>query len=134
GSSHALVVVRSQDNKDRWIMEMHPETGKLTLMDRQRDEAWIAGPGIGWNYSMGNVGWINDHICWFQSEATGYSHLYLYDLLTHQKRALTSGKYEVQTATLSRDKKSFYITTNAVEPGQTQFYRLDIATGRQTRL
>ncbi|PJJ76008.1 dipeptidyl aminopeptidase/acylaminoacyl peptidase [Thermoflavifilum aggregans] len=134
GSSHALVVVRSQDNKDRWIMEIHPETGKLTLMDRQRDEAWIAGPGIGWNYSMGNVGWINDHICWFQSEATGYSHLYLYDLLTHQKRALTSGKYEVQTATLSRDKKSFYITTNAVEPGQTQFYRLDIATGRQTRL
>ncbi|MBX5438978.1 MAG: S9 family peptidase [Thermoflavifilum sp.] len=130
----AIVVVRSQDNKDRWIMELHPENGKLTLIDRQRDEAWIAGPGIGWNYSMGNVGWINDHQCWFQSEATGYSHLYLYDLLTHEKRALTAGKYEVQTAVLSRDKKTFYITTNAIEPGQTQFYQLDIATGKQTQL
>jgi len=132
--THALVVVRSMDNKDRWIMELHPENGKLTLIDRQRDEAWIDGPGIGWKYSLGNVGWVNDHICWFQSEATGYSHLYLYDLQTQQKRALTHGRYEVQTAVLSRDKKSFYITTNAVEPGQLQFYRLDIATGQQVRL
>ncbi|MCL6523923.1 MAG: prolyl oligopeptidase family serine peptidase [Thermoflavifilum sp.] len=132
--SHALVVVRSLDNKDRWIMDLHPDNGKLTLIDRQRDEAWIDGPGIGWKYSMGNVGWVNNHICWFQSEATGYSHLYVYDFHTQQKHALTQGHYEVQSAVLSRDKKSFYITTNAIEPVQKQFYRLDIATGQQTQL
>ena len=49
----AVMVVRSQDNKDRWIMQLDPSTGELTLLDRQRDEAWIGGPGIsGWNFHI----------------------------------------------------------------------------------
>ena len=52
----AMVVVRSQDNKDRWIMLLNMEDGSLSLLDRQRDEAWIGGPGIvGWNFSTGTV-------------------------------------------------------------------------------
>jgi hypothetical protein len=35
----AIVDIRSQDNKDRWIMRANPENGKLSLIDRQRDEA-----------------------------------------------------------------------------------------------
>ncbi|MCW3088915.1 MAG: dipeptidyl peptidase, partial [Sediminibacterium sp.] len=37
----AVVDIRSQDNKDRWIMELDAATGKLKPLDRQRDEAWI---------------------------------------------------------------------------------------------
>ena len=56
----ALVVVRSADNKDRWIMTLDLESGKFDLIDRQRDEAWVGGPGIqGWNGSIGNVGWLD---------------------------------------------------------------------------
>jgi hypothetical protein len=43
----AAVVLRSQDNKDRWIMLLDLPTGQLRLLDRQRDEAWIGGPGMG---------------------------------------------------------------------------------------
>jgi dipeptidyl aminopeptidase/acylaminoacyl peptidase len=128
----AIVEIYSQDNKDRWIMELQPATGALTLIDRQRDEAWIGGPAIG-PFGAG-AGWINDHTIWFQSEETGYSHLYRYDLKTRTKTALTSGQYEVQTAQLSRDKKYFYITTNEVHPGEKHFYRLPVTGGKAERL
>ncbi|MET0242810.1 MAG: DPP IV N-terminal domain-containing protein, partial [Flavitalea sp.] len=114
---YAVVDIRAQDNKDRWIMLLDPATGALSLLDRQRDEAWIAGPGIG--FGFGNAGsiWINDNTIWFQSEATGYSHLYKINVETKEKTTLTSGNYEVQRTQLSSDKKNFFITTNAVHPG-----------------
>jgi dipeptidyl aminopeptidase/acylaminoacyl peptidase len=115
----AVVDIRSQDNKDRWIMQLDATTGKLTLIDRQRDEAWIGGPGI-----FGTPGWINNNTVYFQSEATGYSHLYTYDINAHTKQALTQGKWEVQQAKLSRDKKYFYLLTNETHPGKQNWYRI----------
>ncbi|WP_341837595.1 prolyl oligopeptidase family serine peptidase [Chitinophaga pollutisoli] len=128
--TRAIVNIRAQDNKDRWIMLLDPATGTLTPLDRQRDEAWVAGPGINW----GSLGWINEQTCWFQSEATGYSHLYTYNVATGKKTALTSGKFEVQDAQLSRDKNHFYITTNEVHPGEKQFYKLAVAGGKPERI
>lgn len=128
GANAAIVNIRSLDNKDRWIMLLEPIAGKLSLLDRQRDEAWIGGPG------MMNGGWIDNQTYWYQSETSGYSHLYTVNIHTLAKKALTSGNYEVQKAGLSNDKKFFYITTNLVHPGEKQFYRLNIATGKQERL
>jgi hypothetical protein len=53
------------------------------------------------------TGWINDQLFYFQSEATGYSHLYSYDLTTNTKKALTSGNYEVQDRSAQQKQKSF---------------------------
>ncbi len=47
---------------------------------------------------------------------------------------MTSGKYEVQQAELSKDKKYFYITTNEVHAGERQFYRLPVAGGKAERI
>jgi hypothetical protein len=69
-----LVVARAHDNKDRWICLLDPESGTLQVLDRQRDEAWIAGPGI--SGFTGSIGWLPDNeTVWFQSEESGYSHL-----------------------------------------------------------
>ncbi len=131
----AVMDIRSRDNKDRWLMSLDAATGKLHLLDRQRDEAWIAGPGIGWGpNSEGNAGWINDNIFWYQSETTGYSHLYKINTKTGEKTQLTSGAYEVQAASLSKDKKYFYITTNEVNPGEQQFYRISVTGGKAERI
>jgi dipeptidyl aminopeptidase/acylaminoacyl peptidase len=120
----AIVDIRSVDNKDRWIMSLDPSTAKLTLINRQRDEAWVGGPG---NSSYrANAGWINDHAFYFQSEQTGYSHLYTYDLNTKTTTALTKGNYEVQDAVLTKNKKAFYILSNEVHPGQQNWYKLTI--------
>ncbi len=131
--THAVLEIRSQDNKDRWLMLWDTATGKLKLLDRQRDEAWIGGPGTG-GFGGRNTGWIDENTFWFQSEATGYSHLYTVNVLTGEKKALTSGKYEVQQAQLSDDKKYFYIITNEVHPGEQQFYRLSVTGGKAERI
>ncbi|MBE7178336.1 MAG: S9 family peptidase, partial [Mucilaginibacter polytrichastri] len=130
----AVVVVGAQDNKDRWIMRLDASTGKLSLLDRQRDEAWIGGPGIGGAFSAGKVGWINDSRFYFQSEASGYSHIYTADVKSGSKRALTSGRWEVQTLQISNDKKSFYFTANTEHPGITHFYRISVNGGNPEKL
>lgn len=118
--------IRSNDFKDRWLVKWTP--AGLQLLDRQRDEAWIGGPGS-WN-----LDWIDNETIWFQSEATGYSHLYSINVNTGVKKAITQGKYEVQQAQLSNDHKYFYIITNEVHPGEKQFYRLQITDGKKERL
>lgn len=120
--SYGVVDIRSQDNKDRWIMQLDGATGKLTLIDRQRDEAWIGGPGV--SGFGAKIGWIDNHTLYFQSEATGYSHLYTYDMDTRTRKALTEGKYEVQDLELSRNKQIFYLLTNEDHPGKQNWYRM----------
>ena len=114
-------------------MKFDREKGTFSLLDRQRDEAWIGGPGTG-GFGNSSTGWIDDQLFWFRSEATGYSHIYIADLSNGEKKALTTGTYEVQQAQLSRDKKYFYISTNEVHPGEQHFYRLSIADGKKERI
>ncbi len=132
---HAIVNVRSKDNKDRWISKLDLTTGALTNLDRQRDEAWISGPGIGWSMGGGTLGWLpdNKHI-YFQSEATGYSHLYILDVNNGKKTALTSGNYEVFDPVMSNDQKSWYLTTSEVGPGERHFYKMPLMGGKKEQL
>ena len=126
--SHLVLDLYSEDSKDRWLVLVNPKTGKIKLLDRQRNEAWVGGPGLR------NKGWLDENNFWYQSEASGYSHLYSVNVESGSKKQYTSGKYEVQDAQLSNDKKYFYISTNEVHPGEKQFYRLRIADSKQERV
>ena len=134
--AHALMVGRAADNKDRWILLLDPADGALRVLGRQHDEAWIGGPGIsGWIFYPGNVGWMPDNRrVWFQSEISGYSHLYTVDIHSGERRALTSGKFEVSDARLSRDRKQWYLTTNEVHPGERHFYRMPLEGGPREQI
>ena len=135
-----VVVVRSVDYKDRWIMRLDPSAGpaktpRLTLLDRQHDDAWVGGPGIGSTVSTGNMSFLTDNqTLWFQSEADGYSHIYTVNVLTNEKKQLTSGKFEVQQVQLSKDKTHFFLQTNEVHPGEQHYYRMAVTGGERTRL
>jgi dipeptidyl aminopeptidase/acylaminoacyl peptidase len=129
--SNAVAIISSQDNKDCWIMRVDPVTGKLTLLDRQRDEAWIGGPGID---DPGNVGFIDETHFYYQSEASGYSDIYIVDVTNGAKKQLTSGKWEVQTLQLSQDKKTFYFTANIDHPGITHFYSIPVGGGNPVKI
>ncbi|MBB5397446.1 prolyl oligopeptidase family serine peptidase [Mucilaginibacter sp. AK015] len=128
-SKYAVVDVEAKDNKDRWLMQLDAETGKLTLLDRQHDDAWIGGPGTSGFFANGSMGWADNTHFYFQSEASGYSHVYMADMVSRQKKQLTSGKWEVQTLHLSNDKKTFYFTANIEHPGITHFYRIPVTGG-----
>jgi dipeptidyl aminopeptidase/acylaminoacyl peptidase len=128
GGNNLVLDIRSQDHKDRWLMRWTPAAGKLQLLDHQHDSAWIGGPGIQ------STGWIDENNFWFQSEATGYSHLYSVNVETGKKKTYTSGKYEVLDAKLSNDKKYFYLSTNELEPAQHHYYRLRIADSKTEKI
>lgn len=132
--SLAVVIVSASDNKDRWIMKLDQGSGKLSLLDRQRDEAWIGGPGIGGAYGSGNFGWIDNSSIFFQSEATGYSHIYTLNVKSGEKKQITSGKYEVLSLQLSNDKKSFFFTANMEHPGITHFYKIPVSGGNAIKI
>ena len=124
----ALLDIRSADNKDRWIVCLELETGQIKQLEHQYDSAWIGGPGISsWNFETGTLGWLRDaQTIYFQSEASGYSHLYTFDLPTQTKMALTSGNYEVHQVLLAKDSNSFYLNTNLNHPGARSFHQLDL--------
>ncbi|HPF01786.1 MAG TPA: prolyl oligopeptidase family serine peptidase [Bacteroidales bacterium] len=126
-----IVEIFSADNKDRWIMLLDIKTGGLKLLDRQHDEAWTGGPGIGY----GSLGWLPDNkTIWFQSEETGYSHLYTLDVITGQKKALTSGKFEVYNLRLSNDKRTWYFISNETDPGVRELYSMPLEGGIRNQL
>ncbi|QXV66167.1 S9 family peptidase [Mucilaginibacter sp. 21P] len=131
---YAIVNVDAQDNKDRWLMKLNAETCKLSLLDRQHDDAWIGGPGTGAWFGNSTLGWIDNTHFYYQSEASGYSHLYVADVANGTKKQLTAGKWEVQTLQISNDKKSFYFTANMEHPGITHFYRIPVTGGAPAKL
>lgn len=132
----AVVNLRSTDNKDRWIALLDMENGTLETIEHQRDEAWLAGPGIGYTYyGYETMGWLpdNKHI-YFQSEESGYSHLYLLNVENGKKKALTSGDYEVFDPKISNNKKHWYFTSSQVHPGERHFYRMPLMGGKMEKL
>lgn len=126
---YCVVTARSQDYKDKWHLKLDLESGKLTCLFRERNEAWIGGPGA---YSFG---WMPDNKrIWFQSELEGYSHLYMANVETGEVKQLTKGKYEVFNPQISKDKKYWYFTSSEVHPGERHFYKMPIEGGKAERI
>jgi dipeptidyl aminopeptidase/acylaminoacyl peptidase len=132
---HAVLVVRSDNNKDRWIARLDAASGTLTVLDRQHDPAWIGGPGIGAYGGPGTVGWMPDNDrFYFQSEATGWSHLYTVNVETGATQQLTSGDFEVANPQLSRDGSMWTFMSNEPTPHERHKYRMPADGGERTRL
>jgi dipeptidyl aminopeptidase/acylaminoacyl peptidase len=135
GGRYAVVEVRTRDNKDRWITRLDPAAGTLTVLDRQRDEAWVGGPGISWWAGASDGGWLADgRTFWFQSERTGWSHLYAVNVESGAVTALTSGTFEVSDAVLGKDGRTFYFLSSEGDLGQRHVYRLRADAGTRERL
>ena len=133
--SYAVVHFGSIDNKDRWIMRLLPESGDMIPIDRQRDEAWIAGPGIGSEFRTGVLGFMPDgKTIYYQSEKTGYSHLYTHNLTNGSTQQLTKGDFEVYDPFLSEDGKTWYFTANMKHPGIRHFYSMPAKGGKPKQI
>ena len=126
-----LLDIRSADNKDRWIVLVDLEAASFRELIHEHDEAWIGGPGISsWNMLPGVLDWVsNETEFLFQSERSGFSHLYAYNIESGKVRALTSGAYEVREVQKTNDPSCFYITCNKIHPGNREIYKLNIDNG-----
>ncbi len=125
----ALVFSTSADFKTRRIHTVGAEDGALKLMDTLRDTAWVAGP------CFGCAGWIDGgRRLYFVSEADGYAHLYTMAADGSDRKQLTQGRFEVNAVSLSRDGRSFYLTSSEENPYEQHFYRMPITGGPREKL
>lgn len=139
-ASQAVVSIRSQDHKDRWLAVVNPTTGKPAILDHLHDDAWIRQQnfaGTAGGPAGTGIAWLPDNKRFlFLSERDGYMHVYSLDVTAAapQAKALTSGKWEVTDARLSADRRSVYLTTNEVHPGERHFYTMSVDGGARTKV
>lgn len=108
--ANAAVMLRSVDNKDRWIATVDLPHAALKPVHRLTDQAWV-------NFDNSEFGWLpDDTTLWYLSEETGYSHLYTLDG-AGRTRALTQGKWEAQDVAWSRDGDTAWLLCNRKDPG-----------------
>ena len=126
---NAVLMARSADNKDRWVMLLDAATGKTKALASMHDDAWIDGPGAP------TLGWLpdNEHV-YFESERDGFAHLYSVAISGGEPVQLTSGQFEVSDVQLSPDKTKFYFTSSEGSPFERHFYSMALAGGERQRI
>jgi len=110
--ANVAVMLRSVDNKDRWIAGVDLTAAKLKPLHRVTDAAWV-------NYDNAEFGWLPDNrTLWYLSEESGYSHLYTMDgVAGGASRALTNGKWEAGDVRWTYDGSTAYMLCNRANPG-----------------
>jgi dipeptidyl aminopeptidase/acylaminoacyl peptidase len=126
---NAVLMARSADNKDRWVMLLDPTTGKTKILASVHDDAWVGGPG------SFTLGWLpdNSHV-YFESERDGFAHLYSVSIQGGEAIQLTSGQFEVSDVRLSKDKSKFYFVSSEGSPFERHLYSMSVAGGARIRL
>lgn len=136
-SGIAVADVHATDNKDRWLVAVDPATGKTRVVDALHDDAWVREVGGFGPAAAGSFGWMaDDSHLWFLSERDGWMHLYTIDASAEhaQAKRLTEGRWEVHAAALSLDRRTFYLTTSEVHPGERHLYSMAADGGARTKL
>jgi dipeptidyl aminopeptidase/acylaminoacyl peptidase len=108
--ANAAVMLRSVDNKDRWIATVDLPRAALKPVHHLADQAWI-------NFDNSEFGWLPDSsTLWYLSEESGYSHLYTLDA-AGRTHALTQGKWEASDVAWSADGSTAWLLCNRKNPG-----------------
>ena len=128
----AAIMLRSHDNKDRWIVLVDTQTlddegnPSVTCAHHLRDEAWI-------NWSFNEFGFIpHTDTLWYVSEESNFARLYRYDPESGIAEALTGDLHEVREITFTNDGSAVYFRSNRKHPGVQEIERLHLATGALT--
>ena len=120
-----LAMLRSVDNKDRWIVRVDRDDAKVSTVHRLTDAAWI-------NWAFNDFGTLPDGRAWWLSEETGYSHLYVEN--GRRATALTSGRWEASSPVLAADGASFVFVCNRAAPVDYELCRVPVAGGEVREL
>jgi dipeptidyl aminopeptidase/acylaminoacyl peptidase len=126
-SSALAIEMFSIDNKDRWIASVDLSRYTLVPQNRVSDPAWVN------SFEFSELGWIDGHTLWYQSEESGFGQLYT-KALDGEPRALTTGRFEVSSPVLSPDGRWFYLLCNATAPYSYDVYRVASGGGPLQRL
>lgn len=111
------------------VLVANARVGNTTILYREENERYIA------EENLDNLIFMEDgqHFI-MSSEKSGYFHFYLYDMAGKEKRAITSGNYDVaEFHGYDPVKKLFYYTSHEISPLEQQAYAIDLK-GKKTKL
>lgn len=120
-----FAMLRSVDNKDRWIVRIERESGRFRTVHQLTDPAWI-------NWNFNEFGVLPDGRAWWLSEESGFSHLYVED--GRRAKALTSGRWEASTPVLDATARHFLFLCNRAWPGDYEICRVPVTGGEVREL
>lgn len=124
--SQLAIMLRANDNKDRWIAGLDLQKKALRPLHRLNDPGWI-------NWSFNDFGWMPDGRLWFLSEESGWAHFHTANqagkLVQH-----TRGQWEVSDPVVAPDGRHVYFLCNMEWPGGWELCRLDTHGGAITEL
>ena len=109
------------------IQAVNPLSGTSKTIMREESDTYLN------EQTYANIEFLNNHFV-FQSERSGYNHLYLYTLNGELVRPITSGEYEVKSFYGWDSKKNeFYYSSNEGSPLREHIYKVT-AKGKKTKL
>ncbi|HWS40626.1 MAG TPA: DPP IV N-terminal domain-containing protein, partial [Arenimonas sp.] len=114
--SQVTVMVRSIDNKDRWLAGVNFSEASLTTRHRLTDNAWI-------NWSFNEFGFLPNNQFWYLSEQTGYSHLYVGE--GKNAKALSTGNFEASSVQWNTAGTQAFFLCNRKWPGDYEVCRVN---------
>jgi len=115
------VVFQVQDRTQTWLdlNAADPRTGKVTTWFRESTKAWVE--------MIDNATWLSDGSFLWQSERTGWRHLYHYGRDGKLIRPVTRGKWEVRKVHGVDEKtKQVYISATERSPIGVDVYRISL--------
>ena len=123
-------VVFQAQNKDQTWLDLNladPRTGRVDRLLRETTEAWVN--------VLGQPTWIQDGSFLWQSERSGWRHLYHYKATGELIRTVTSGEWEVRSLYGVDDAGGWvYFSGTAHSPIGEDVYRVRFRGGRPQRL
>ena len=114
--SQVAIMIRSIDNKDRWLAGVDFAKAQLTVRHRLTDPGWI-------NWNFNEFGFLPDNRFWYLSEQTGYSHLYVAE--GKKALALSAGRFEASNVQWNAAGTQAYFLCNRQWPGDYEVCRVN---------
>jgi dipeptidyl aminopeptidase/acylaminoacyl peptidase len=124
-----LLRVATQDNERRWYAVVDLPGLETRVVDELHDAAWIDGP---LSYTAGFL--PDGETVYFGSERTGWAHLYTVPVAGGEPTALTSGAWEVLSAELSTDQRTWYLAASRDGFAEVHFYTMPVSGGTMARV
>jgi dipeptidyl aminopeptidase/acylaminoacyl peptidase len=125
----AFFASRAQDNKSCYIFALDTASAKARVLTEDHDKAWVGSPGSA-------QGWLGDNqTVYFTSERDGYNHLYEIPYDGGSPKQITSGKFEVDSVQLTRDKSNYYVTSSeGANFSERNLFTIPVHGGVHTRI
>ena len=109
------------------IQAVNPLSGISRTIMREESDTYLN------EHTYASIEFLDKHFV-FQSERSGYNHLYLYTLNGELVRPITSGEYEVkQFYGWDSQKNEYYYSSNEGSPLREHIYKVN-AKGKKTKL